>query len=243
MQKSLIAAMVDKSQRAMDWHQFRWFEMFRSAALAVVLSLAWGSADAALFKFEVPDSTTYIVDWQNWSGPGLTPTSFALSFIVDTRSLISSNILYGEGGMTHYEFTGNGVLSVSFMANGVELWNDPSAIDFIFYADFAGSPGGGGICFCYLQIGDLNLRSSYIGISYGSIDVEQDKLGDDPLGAILLAQSTLWYGSGWYGTGAWGTFLGDGLPAISEIPIPPAVWLFGGALAILGLIRRRTLAA
>ena len=36
---------------------------------------------------------------------------------------------------------------------------------------------------------------------------------------------------------AWAVASGD--PLVATVPIPPAVWLFGGALGPMGILRRR----
>ncbi len=204
-------------------------------ALRVIASLLliFGAtaANAALLRISFSGPVAY--PSENWTGPGPSPTSFELSFTVDTLSFTSSSFMYigsPTGEIQSYRFYGVDVLSVSFIANGSELWSDPAGLLMDFGGDFPSIEPEGGFCFCFF--GGTNPLGQSLGSSYDDAIPPRSQLGDDPLATILLAQAMLHMDP--IVAGEWGDLRGNGPATISVVPAPPAVWLLGTALAGLG---------
>jgi len=203
----------------------------------LLLILGTKVANAAILLFTFSGPVAYSPE--NWTGPGPAPESFELSFTVDSLSFTSSSITYIDGDPTgaiqSYRFYGVEVLSVSFIANESEVWNQPAGLTLEFGCD--SSDPGSGWGFCYL--GGTNPLDQSLGSSYDDIVPPGSQLGDDPLAAILLAQTPLSSSGDPLVYGEWGGVRGSGPLYISAIPIPAAAWLFASALGVMGWLRRR----
>ena len=198
----------------------------------LMLLFAVTSADAALLKVEFDGPTAYLSE--DWAGPGTPPTSFALSFTVDTLSFTSSSVTYignETGEIQTSRFYGVGVQSVSFIANETELWDDPAGLTLDFGGDFPSIEPEGGFCFCFFG-NSIIPASRGLGLSYVAVLPPRSQLGSDPLAVILLAQTPLYLGV--LVNGEWAHVQGNGPVSVSEIPIPSAVWLLATGLAGVG---------
>jgi len=202
----------------------------------LLLIAGTSTASATLLRVDFNGPTAYPP--QDWAGPGAAPTSFGLSFTFDTLSSVSSDLAYlGNGEISSYRFYGVDVLSVSFIANGSELWSSPSGLTLDFGGDDAG--GGGLSCFCFVGY-TPNLLGQSIGISYGDTLPLQGQLGTDPLAAILLAQSLA--NADVNVAGEWGHVKGYGSVNVSVVPLPASAWLLGtGWIAIVGWAGRKSI--
>lgn len=103
---------------------------------------------------------------------------------------------------------------VHVLKNGVPLFND------VINGFFAGSPGSPGA--------SVNAQKSYVA---GAIAVNAGDYFDFVVG---------------YGTNNNYSADSTGLRAVVQlqpVPVPAAVWMFGGALGLLGLVRRKALPA
>jgi len=217
-----------------DWSAMNNFRVRLVAILVLILGTT--TAKATLLSVAFSGPTPY--PSEDWTGPGPAPASFDLSLTFDTSSSVSSDLTYlGNGGVSSYRFYGVEVISVSFIANGAELWSDPSGLTLDFGGDDAG--GGGQSCFCYVGY-TPNLLGQSVGISYADILPLQSQLGTDPLAAILLAQGLI--NSDVNVVGEWGHVRGYGAVTVSVVPLPPTVWLLAtGWLGAAGWAARKSI--
>jgi hypothetical protein len=91
---------------------------------------------------------------------------------------------------------------------------------------------------------DLHFGNMYGGIRFYDGDGNYLDAGSGAIdGAYSQLAPTIRFegeNMGWLGNSFSNQIYAGGQLTLTQVPIPPAVWLFGSALGLLGAVRRRT---
>jgi hypothetical protein len=209
--------------------------------LIAVMSIGAGSAHAALLQFNLH---SYVPQGENspntWLYPSPVPQTIEASFVLDT---LSGALTSGEylGCLGTFRVTSAAFSNISVRADGQELWA-AGGMTGGYGGDNAGANCPGGF-FASLSFGDDDHSFSWSfdpspGLDYGAFVASNDPTAD-----LLLGFQGF---SGNFSTaGDWGRLYGGtgflcapgetaNCLTISVVPLPPAVWLLGTAVAGLG---------
>jgi len=207
---------------------------------ALVLCAFSVGADAALLRF----------DFTAENGPGDTDicyganacpgTTLTASYTVDTLAVHQSTTYTAGGYLTGYEFRGVTVGDVSVIIDGIDRWGGDEPAAGSFYGTQPGTTYPYYSANQSVQGGAVNWMSASYTVT--PVLTAGDVFNPDPLAVILLSQGSF-YGfrrfdvSDVYTYSA--IFETQGWTTVSAIPIPAAVYLFGSALGLMGVMRRK----
>jgi hypothetical protein len=214
--------------------------MTKNIFLALALCFISFAANAALLKLDAnfhdrsPSAcNSYIYEC---------PNAVQLTMVFDTGAYDSSSMTFDMGRLNGWRFEGLVISSLILRTDDRILLDGPADLTF----RSSGFKNGGGInssCVCDLALsGDgIQLHINY-DIHGGTWPIAAE-IGSDPLALVLG-------GIGKSGSSVFNSFYGDwgslgsysGSVNFSVVPLPAAAWLFGGALGLLGLARRRSAA-
>lgn len=224
--------------------------MKRSIFVAVGIYLFSCAANAALFKLEYLGLSNGVTSsfCASYTYDCPDTVSLALTFDTTTYGSLSTPSFWSntadEGRLSEFRASGMSIASLILRADDRILLNDATGLAFSVRADGRAGTSTSG-CNCIVSIDGAGGVPSLGWIAYEHIFLWPmiSDLGDDPVATALLSGlgSTPWHAEAFF-SGEWGRLGSLSTPGnfvITPVPVPPAVWLFGSALGLMGVMQRK----